>query len=220
MAHGTVRRLHPAGEGKRPANGGAPRAPAAGPGYTYGTAAVAKSPITLAEWEELKKSALFSEEDIVYLRLSHDVLADQVDTLLKTWRGVILDHAHLRAYNEDRKTGDVDTDYTGAVAKRFGQWVLDTTSGQFDQAWLDYQYEIGLRHQEESDRPRSNRRTHPCARRARLQCRDRRADEGIPCQQRPSTRDRRPYVRRVVEDHDPVHDAVDSALLPSRRFLR
>jgi hypothetical protein len=24
--------------------------------------------------------------------------------------------------------------------------VLDTTRGQFDQAWLDYQYEIGLRH--------------------------------------------------------------------------
>lgn len=142
MPQGTVRKLHPGGESKRPASGGA----AAIPGYTYGTDAVAKSPITLAEWEQLKQSALFSEEDIVYLRLSHDVLADQVDELLKTWRGVIFDHAHLRAYDEDPKTGAVDTDYAQAVAKRFGQWVLDTTRGQFDQAWLDYQYEIGLRH--------------------------------------------------------------------------
>jgi len=39
------------------------------PGYTYGTAEVSKSPITMEEWEELKKSALFSEEDVFYLRL-------------------------------------------------------------------------------------------------------------------------------------------------------
>jgi len=33
-----------------------------------------------------------------------------------------------------------------AVGKRFAQWVLDTARGEYDQAWLDYQYEIGLRH--------------------------------------------------------------------------
>ncbi len=71
------------------------------PGYDYGTDRVAKSPITLDEWETLKKSALFSEEDAVYLRLSYDVLADQVDDLLDTWRGIIFDHPHLRAYDED-----------------------------------------------------------------------------------------------------------------------
>ena len=42
-------------------------------GYDCGTDKVAKSPITMEEWEELKKSALFSEEDVVYLRLSEDV---------------------------------------------------------------------------------------------------------------------------------------------------
>jgi Protoglobin len=116
------------------------------PGYDYGTDRVAKSPITLEEWEELKKSALFSEEDVVYLRLSEGVLADQVDDLLKTWRGIIFDHPHLRAYDEDPKTHEVDWDYAKAVGKRFGQWVLDTARANFDQAWLDYQYEIGLRH--------------------------------------------------------------------------
>ncbi len=116
------------------------------PGYDYGTDKVARSPITLDEWETLKKSALFSEEDAVYLRLSHDVLADQVDDLLDTWRGIIFDHPHLRAYDEDPKTGKVDTAYAAAVRKRFGQWVLDTAKAQYDQTWLDYQYEIGLRH--------------------------------------------------------------------------
>jgi hypothetical protein len=116
------------------------------PGYTYGTGDVAKSPITMKEWEELKKSALFSDEDVIYLRLSYDVLADQVSDLLKAWRGIIFLNPHLRAYDEDPKTGEVDTAYAAAVGKRFGQWVLDTAKAEYDQKWLDYQYEIGLRH--------------------------------------------------------------------------
>lgn len=60
------------------------------PGYDHGTDKVAESPITMEEWEELKKSALFSEEDVVYLRMSEEILADQVEDLLKVWRGVIL----------------------------------------------------------------------------------------------------------------------------------
>lgn len=115
-------------------------------GYDVGTDKIAKSPITMEEWEELKKSALFSEEDIIYLRLSEDILADQVSDLLKTWRGVIFDHPHLRAYDEDPRTHEVDTEYTQRVGKRFGQWVLDTARAKYDQSWLDYQYEIGLRH--------------------------------------------------------------------------
>ena len=31
------------------------------------------------------------------------------------------------------------------MKKRFDQWVLDTARAEYDQAWLDYQYEIGLR---------------------------------------------------------------------------
>ncbi|HLH98389.1 MAG TPA: protoglobin domain-containing protein [Xanthobacteraceae bacterium] len=116
------------------------------PGYDFGTDKVARSPISLAEWEELKKSALFSEEDVVYLRLSEEVLADQIPGLLNIWRGVIFDHPHLRAYDEDPKTHEVDAEYAQAVGKRFCQWVRDTARAKYDQAWLDYQYEIGLRH--------------------------------------------------------------------------
>ena len=34
------------------------------PGYTYGTSALATSPVTLDEFELMKKTALFGDEDI------------------------------------------------------------------------------------------------------------------------------------------------------------
>ncbi len=46
----------------------------------------------------------------------------------------------------DKATGQPDGHYLAAVRKRFGQWILDTARANYDQAWLDYQYEIGLRH--------------------------------------------------------------------------
>ena len=55
--------------------------PATIPGYNPGSPEVARSPITMEEWEKLKLSAFFSDEDIIYLRLSHDVLKDQVADL-------------------------------------------------------------------------------------------------------------------------------------------
>jgi pimeloyl-ACP methyl ester carboxylesterase len=116
------------------------------PGYNPGSSEVAKSPITMDDWERLKQSAFFSDEDIIYLRLSYDVLEDQVAELLKVWRGIIFLHPHLRAYDENPATGEVDTAYAAAVGKRFGQWVLDTAKAEYNQTWLDYQYEIGLRH--------------------------------------------------------------------------
>ena len=40
------------------------------PGYTYGTSAVAKSPLSGQDFELLKQSALFTDEDVRYLRLA------------------------------------------------------------------------------------------------------------------------------------------------------
>lgn len=116
------------------------------PGYTSGGDGVAKSPITMQEWDELKKTALFSEEDVVYLRMSEELLKDHVEDLLAAWRGIVFDLPHLAAYYQNPRTHEVDTEYAKAVRKRFGQWILDTARAKYDQAWLDYQYEIGLRH--------------------------------------------------------------------------
>ena len=116
------------------------------PGYNPGSPEVAKSPITMEEFKDLKASTLYTDEDMVYLRLSYDVLKDQAEDLVTMWRGIIAQHTHLAVYSFDRKTGEPDKEYGAAVGKRFAQWVLDTARAEYDQAWLDYQYEIGLRH--------------------------------------------------------------------------
>jgi len=116
------------------------------PGYTYGTAAVPRSPISLEEFELLKKTVLFTDEDIAALRQAHDVLADQVDAILDVWYGFVGANPHLLYYFTRRSDGQPDTTYLDRVRQRFGQWIRDLTAANYDQAWLDYQYEIGLRH--------------------------------------------------------------------------
>jgi hypothetical protein len=116
------------------------------PGYTYGTAAVAKSPITLADFERMKQSVLFGEEDVKALRLSHDVLQDQVEAILDVWYGFVGANPHLLASFTGVSDGKPLPNYLEAVRRRFGQWILDTARAVYDQKWLDYQHEIGLRH--------------------------------------------------------------------------
>ena len=116
------------------------------PGYTYGTTAVPRSPISLEEFELLKKTVLFTDEDIAALRQAHDVLVDQVDAILDVWYGFVGANPHLLYYFTHRSDGQPDTTYLDRVRQRFGQWIRDLTAANYDQAWLDYQYEIGLRH--------------------------------------------------------------------------
>jgi hypothetical protein len=116
------------------------------PGYNPCSPEVAKPPITLDELKELKATCLLTGEDAIYLRLSYDVLKDQAEDLVTMWRGIIAQHVHLASYGRDRETGEPDKEYAAAVRKRYAQWVLDTARAEYDQAWLDYQYEIGLRH--------------------------------------------------------------------------
>ena len=65
------------------------------PGYTYGTTAVATSPVTVADFEQMKKTALFGDEDVKYLRLSHDIVKDQVEAILDVWYGFVGSQPHL-----------------------------------------------------------------------------------------------------------------------------
>ena len=59
------------------------------PGYSYGTADVAISPVTLRDLEVLKRVTGFTEEDERYLRLAGELLADWTDELVSVWRGII-----------------------------------------------------------------------------------------------------------------------------------
>jgi hypothetical protein len=115
------------------------------PGYTYGTDAVPRSPVSLDELKLLQQTLLLGEDDLRALRRSKAVLAPQVEAILDVWYGFVGANPHLLAAFT-RPDGQPDQNYLAAVRRRFGRWILDTARAQFDQPWLDYQHEIGVRH--------------------------------------------------------------------------
>ncbi len=116
------------------------------PGYTYGQPQLAHSPVSLQDFELLKQTALFTDEDTRYLRMSLDILKDQTGDILDVWYGFVASHPHLVYYFGKKQDGQPDSEYLAAVRKRFEQWILDTAAANYDQKWLDYQHEIGRRH--------------------------------------------------------------------------
>jgi hypothetical protein len=115
------------------------------PGYTYGTSAVPRSPVSPQELELLQATLLLGEDDLAALRRSGEVLAPQVEDILDVWYGFVGANPHLLAAFAG-PDGEPDQAYLAAVRRRFGRWILDTARADYDQAWLDYQHEIGLRH--------------------------------------------------------------------------
>jgi hypothetical protein len=115
------------------------------PGYTYGTDAVPRSPVSLDELQLLQATLLLGEEDRAALRRSGDVLAPRVEAILDVWYGFVGANPHLLAAFAG-PDGQPNQVYLAAVRRRFGRWILDTARAEFDQAWLDYQHEIGVRH--------------------------------------------------------------------------
>jgi hypothetical protein len=65
--------------------------------------------------------------------------------MVDSWRAIIGAQPHLAKwfFGPDGKR---DEQYAAKVKQRFVQWVVDASSRPHDQAWLDYQEEIGLRH--------------------------------------------------------------------------
>lgn len=116
------------------------------PGYAYGNAELPASPVTLDELDRLKQTLLLRDDDRAHLRRLGDLLKDQTDDILDVWYGFVGDHPHLVRYFADKNSGEPDADYMARVRWRFGQWILDTARADYDQVWLDYQYEIGRRH--------------------------------------------------------------------------
>ncbi|GIW95161.1 MAG: hypothetical protein KatS3mg110_3207 [Pirellulaceae bacterium] len=115
------------------------------PGYRYGDSTLATSPITVEDLELLKKTVMWSAEDEKYLRMAGEVLKDQVEEILDLWYGFVASQPHLLRYFLDRNGQPIGA-YLEQVRKRFGQWILDTCQRPYDQDWLNYQYEIALRH--------------------------------------------------------------------------
>ena len=104
------------------------------------------APISLAEFELMKKTALFGDEDVEYLRTSREILQDQTEQVLDVWYGFVGANPHLLHYFTDPSDGRPVADYLQGVRKRFARWILDTAAAEYGREWLDYQFEIGRRH--------------------------------------------------------------------------
>jgi len=98
------------------------------------------------EFADLKKSLLFTAEDVRHLRMSRAVLEPHVEDLLDVWYGFVGSHPHLLRYFSHPETLEPDADYLANVRERFRAWVLTTADADFDRDWLALQLEIGLRH--------------------------------------------------------------------------
>ena len=116
------------------------------PGYALGRPDLARSPVSLQDFEYLKQTVLFGDDDVKYLRQAGEILVPQAEQILDVWYGFVGSHPFLAHYFVDKTTGALDMSYLTRVRGRFARWIKDTTDGQYDQAWLDYQHEIGLRH--------------------------------------------------------------------------
>jgi hypothetical protein len=114
-------------------------------GYDYGAKELATSPVSMKELDQLKQTITFDSEDERYLRMAGEVLKDQTDSIVMLWRGVISSTPHLAIYFKDAQ-GNPDEQYKEKVKERFKQWIMDLCTKPYDQDWLNYQHEIGLRH--------------------------------------------------------------------------
>ncbi len=116
------------------------------PGYSYGATAVSQSPVSLEELKQLKISLGLTSELDGFLKLAGEVLADQASQVVEHWRsGIIASIPHLARHSRGID-GSLIPQYLARSNLRFEQWILDTCLRPYDQAWLDYQNEIALRH--------------------------------------------------------------------------
>jgi Protoglobin len=115
------------------------------PGYDFGAAAAAHSPVSMDELRKLEACVGWTGEDADILQKHRDVFLERGEQMVDAWRSVIGSQPHLAKwfFGPD---GKPDEAYKAKVKERFVQWVRDVCLRPHDQAWLNYQEEIGLRH--------------------------------------------------------------------------
>lgn len=114
-------------------------------GYTYDDLNLAPSPVSLGELRNLQASLLWSEADQDALRAAGQILIPKTEEILDVWYGFVAATPHLVATFAG-SNGQPDGEYLSRVRARFGQWISDLTSREFDDRWLAYQHEISRRH--------------------------------------------------------------------------
>jgi Protoglobin len=115
-------------------------------GYTYGSAEVAPSTLSMQEFEKLKLAAGFTAETERSLRLAGQVLSEQTKQIVDHWRSRIIASIPHLAKHSRTPEGEPNPSYLASSNLRFQQWIMDTCLRPYDQDWLNYQQEIALRH--------------------------------------------------------------------------
>jgi hypothetical protein len=129
-------------------------------GYDYGRPSSAHSPVSIDELRQIEATVGWSGEDAAILERHGDLFKENAERMVDSWRAVIGAQPHLAKwfFGSD---GKPDDEYKARVKKRFVQWVLDACFRPHDQAWLDYQEEIGLRHTPEKKNQTDGTHTPP-----------------------------------------------------------
>jgi hypothetical protein len=99
----------------------------------------------MKELDQLKATAGWSDTDTDALARANALIGDEAELLVDGWREII-GHQPYLAHWFVHPDGSPNDEYKAAVKKRFVRWVRDTLTKPLDQAWLDYQEEIGERH--------------------------------------------------------------------------
>jgi hypothetical protein len=130
------------------------------PGYAYGSAQSAKSPVSAEELRHLEETLGWTIEDEERLRKHAALFEAQAEKMVDSWRAVIGSQPHLAQWFH-APDGKPDDEYKAAVKCRFVQWVIDVAIRPHDRSWLDYQEEIGLRHTPDKKNQADSRHTPP-----------------------------------------------------------
>jgi hypothetical protein len=113
------------------------------PGYAFGAPELARSPVSLEDLEDLQTAIGFTADDEAALRELGDLLRDRREELFGRWIGLV---GHFFVPTFAGPDGTPNQAYLDAAHPRFMQWIDDACTRPYDQAWLDYQHEIALRH--------------------------------------------------------------------------
>lgn len=130
------------------------------PGYDYGQTTVARSPLSRAELRELEQATGWSEEDAGVLHRHEQIFLRRAEDMVDHWRSILGAQPHLvkSFFGPDGKR---DSEYAARIKSRFVRWVIDVAQRPHDEAWLNYQEEIGLRHTPAKKNQTDHRHTPP-----------------------------------------------------------
>ena len=82
------------------------------PGYDFGDESVPEAPISMAEFERLKDTVMWSDEDDEYLRMAGETLEPQVEDMLDRWLGFLANFSFMTDYRRDVDTGELIEEYS------------------------------------------------------------------------------------------------------------